>query len=198
MQFDQRLRHILDDFDVSNADTVEDVGVVDDPAIDVGQRKERKRKVRTRLKFEADTSVRDVGAKVRVRQHDPFGFARGAGGVDDRGELAGQHLGGPQAICGNIGVTCGSDEGLVAKAVGGNIRSAFGEDNLFQAWELAANRQELFHLRHTRSENDFGSAVLQDIGHAVGRLVEIDGHGDAARSGNGKIGGVPFRPVGSE
>jgi hypothetical protein len=47
-------------------------------------------------------------------------------------------------------------------------------------------------------ENDLRAAVVQDVGHAVGGFVEVDGDGDAAGAADGKISGVPFGAVGSE
>jgi len=42
------------------------------------------------------------------------------------------------------------------------------------------------------------AAVVEDVGHAVGGFVEVDGNGDAAGAADGEIGGVPFGAVGSE
>src|SRR4029077_2293618 len=47
-------------------------------------------------------------------------------------------------------------------------------------------------------DDDFRARMFQDVSHAVGRLIEIDGNGDATGARNGEVGGVPLRPVGRE
>ena len=46
------------------------------------------------------------------------------------------------------------------------------------------------------TNTNFGAAMLEDVGDAFRRFVEIDRNGDAARTCDGEVGGVPFRPVG--
>src|SRR5580704_4994318 len=40
--------------------------------------------------------------------------------------------------------------------------------------------------------------MIEDVGHAVGRLVEIDRNGDGAGPGYGEIGGVPLGAIGGK
>src|SRR5580704_18172327 len=40
--------------------------------------------------------------------------------------------------------------------------------------------------------------MLEDVGDAFGRFVEIDGDGDAASAGDGEVGGVPLGAIGGE
>ena len=47
-------------------------------------------------------------------------------------------------------------------------------------------------------ENHLRATVIEDVGHAVGGFVEVDGDGDAAGAGDREIGGVPFGAVGGE
>ena len=47
-------------------------------------------------------------------------------------------------------------------------------------------------------EDDLRAAVVEDVGHAVGGFVEVDGDGDAAGAADGEIGSVPFGAVGGE
>src|SRR6202035_5538050 len=64
--------------------------------------------------------------------------------------------------------------------------------------EGVANCEEFLELFVACDEDYLRAAVIEDVGHAVGGFVEVDGNGDAAGTGDGEIGGVPFGAVGSE
>src|SRR5438132_10203478 len=53
-------------------------------------------------------------------------------------------------------------------------------------------------LRRTDYENDLSAAMLEDVGHAVGRFVEVNGNGDGAGAIDGEVRGVPLRAVGGK
>ena len=131
-----------------------------------------------------------------MRQHDALGLARRAGGVDDGGELAGEDLRGAQAVGGDVGAASGGNQCFVAETFAGRSAPPSARTICSQLRELRAKRQKLLHLRSASGEHDLCAAMFQDVGHAVGRFVEVDGNGDAARAGDGKIGGVPFGAVG--
>ena len=76
--------------------------------------------------------------------------------------------------------------------------AAVGNDNLFKVREAGADGEKLMQLRRADNENDLGAAMFEDVGHAVGRFVEINGNGDGAGTVDGEIGGVPLRAIGGE
>jgi len=76
---------------------------------------------------------------------------------------------------------------------------------MFYLWGFACtNRElrscglELLQLRGTGGENEFRATMLQDVGDALGRFVEIDGNGDASHARDCEIGSVPLRAVGGK
>ncbi len=69
---------------------------------------------------------------------------------------------------------------------------------MFKLGKAGAGGEKLLQLVRTDNEDDFGGAMFQDIGHAVGRFVEIDRHGDGAGTVDGEIGGVPLGAVGGK
>ncbi len=48
---------------------------------------------------------------------------------------------------------------------------------------------------HADNKDDLGAAMFQDVGGAVGRLVEVHRNSNGAGAGDGEIGGVPFGAV---
>src|SRR5204863_3674280 len=57
---------------------------------------------------------------------------------------------------------------------------------------------KLMQLRRADNENDLGAAMFEDVGHAVGRFVEVNGNGDGACAVDGEVRGVPFGTVSGE
>src|SRR4029077_15899407 len=127
-----RLRHQVGEFHVGHGDAAEDVDVIQHPAVDVGERKERERDVGGRLEIEGGAGVGHVGGKIVVGEHDALGFARGAGGIDDGAELPGEDLRGAQTIGGDFRRTGGSDQRFVAQEIGGNVVFDAGDDHLLE------------------------------------------------------------------
>src|SRR5208337_3605441 len=132
---DEGLRDVLNYGNVGHRAAAEYEHVVERAAINVGEREKGDPQIRVRLEDEVTARIGDVGAEIRVRQHDALGLAGGAGGVDDGSELAGENL---------------------------------------------------------------GARVIQNIGHAVQGLVEVDGNGNGAGTADGEVGGMPFGTVGGE
>lgn len=62
--------------------------------------------------------------------------------------------------------------------------------------QTVANFQQAARLFRARHEYNFGFGVIQDVGHAIGRFVEINRHVHGAQSENREIGHVPFRAIG--
>src|SRR5712691_7035558 len=72
------------------------------------------------------------------------------------------------------------------------------DDNLIELGEIGADGEKVLQLRHADHEDDLGTAMFQNVGHAVGRFVEVDGNGDSAGAIDGEVGGVPLRTVGGK
>ncbi len=53
-------------------------------------------------------------------------------------------------------------------------------------------------MRRADNEDDLGAAMFEDVGHAVGRFVEVNRHGDGAGAVDGEIGGMPLGAVGGK
>src|SRR6266404_7252030 len=66
---------------------------------------------------------------------------------------------------------------------------------MFQMLERAANFKKSGELRSASDKKNFRFGVIEDIGYPLGRFVEIDGNGDAARAGDGEVRSVPFGTV---
>src|SRR6266850_2398961 len=185
-------------FDVGESGALEDVDVVERSAIDVGEREKGERDVLLGIQAEVVAQIGDVRAKIAVREHHAFGLAGSAGSIDERGELTGKNLRGAQTVGGNVRGTCTGDESFVAQALGGSVRPGIRDDDLFELGKFLANVEEPPQLRRTRDKNHFGAAMLQDVGHPVGGLLEVDGNGDAAGAGDSKVRGVPFGAIRGE
>src|ERR1700681_1743755 len=104
---------MLDGLNVRNSYAVKKMCVVECATVNVGQRQEGDGDVILRLEFHVGAGVRDIRTKVRVRQHDAFGLARRAGGVDDRGELAGQDLRDAHSVGCDVSAASGSNQSLI-------------------------------------------------------------------------------------
>ena len=66
---------------------------------------------------------------------------------------------------------------------------------MFQVPERAANFKKSGELRVAGDKKNFRFGVIEDVGYPLGRFIEIDGNGDAARAGDGEVRGVPFGTV---
>jgi hypothetical protein len=86
-------------------------------------------------------------------------------------------------------------EELVRRA---SVRFDVSNNDLFEFGKLLANVEKLLELRRTGDEDDLGAAMFQDIGHAVGRFVEVDRDGDGAGTVDGEVSGMPFGAVGGK
>ena len=119
MDFEKSLGDVFDDFDVSYRAAVKNINVVEHAAVDMSERQKRDREVFPGAKIEFVAGVGNVGAEIGVGEHDALGLTGGAGGVDKRGELAGKHFGGAEAIGGDFDGPGGGDQCFVAEEVGG-------------------------------------------------------------------------------
>ena len=133
-----------------------------------------------------------------MRMLDALRLPGGAGGVDEGSELAGKNLGSAQTVRGNVCRACCGDERFVAETFGGDVRATVGDDNLFKLREAGADVEKPMQLRRANCETDFRATMLEDVGHAVGRFVEVDGNGDGACTIDGEIGGMPLRAIGGK
>ena len=61
--------------------------------------------------------------------------------------------------------------------------------------KISADGQEFLQLSMTGDKDDSCSAMFEDVGHAVGRFVEVNRDGDAAGAGDGEVRGVPFGTI---
>src|SRR5713226_3922347 len=137
--FEESLGDGVDRLDVGKGGALKEIDVVASAAIDVGERKERKRNVLGGIETEVVADVGDIGAKVGVREHDALGLAGGAGGVDERSELAGKNLGSAQAVRGDIRRARADDESFVAETFAGDALAAVGDDNLLEFGKAGAD-----------------------------------------------------------
>jgi len=196
--FDESLGDGVDGFDVGESGALKDVDVIERAAIDMGEWKKGERDVFGGIEAEIMADVVDVRAEVAMREHNALRLAGGAGGVDEGSELAGKNLGSAQTVRGNVCRACCGDERFVAETFGGDVRATVGDDNLFKLREAGADVEKPMQLRRANCENDFRAAMFEDVGHAVGRFVEVDGNGDGASAVDGEIGGVPLRTIGGK
>ena len=198
MHFQERLCNLLHRLNISDRYPMEKVGVVQHPAIDMRQWQERDGNIIFGIEFHVGAGVRDVRAKVRVRQHHAFRLARGSGSVNDGRELAGQDLRNAHSISRDICAAGSGDQCFIAQTIRWQIGAAIREYNLFQFWKLSANGLKLVHLRRASCKNNLRAAVVEDVRDALRRFVKINWNGDSAGARDGKIGGMPFRTVGSK
>src|SRR5882762_6864955 len=164
----------------------------------MGQRQKGNGDILLRTESKIATNIFHVGTKISMGQHYAFGFAGGAGSVEDRSKLSRQDLRSAQAIGGNFRSTRGGDQRFVAQTIGGNVIAGVGDNNVFQLRKFAANGQQRNQLFVASDENDFGIGMFQDVRGAFRRLLEIDRNSDATIAVDGKIGGVPLRTIGGK
>src|SRR6266404_3306188 len=195
MNFEQSLRHEVDGFDISDTHAIEEVDVVQHAAVHVRERQERQGYVGRGLEIEGGAGVRYVGRHIVVREHHALGLAGGAGGVDDAAQLAGEHLRGTHTVGSDFGAAGGFDQGFVAQAFGWDVGSAVSDDDVIEFRQLRAARQKRLQLLRANHDDYARAGMLEDVSHAIGRLVEIDGNRYAAGAVDGEIGGVPLGAV---
>jgi len=194
--FEESLSDGVNGFDVGKSGALKEVDVVERAAINVGERKKRERDVLRWIEAEVVADVRDVGAKITMRQHDALRLPGGAGSVDERSELAGENLGSAQTVRRDVRCAGAGDQGFVTKTFRGNVRAAVGDDNLFQLRQADADGEKFVQLGRADNENDLGATMFEDVGHAVGRFVEVHGNGDSASAVDGEVSGMPLWTVG--
>ena len=131
-------------------------------------------------------------------KHDAFGLAGGAGSIDDRGELAWEHLCHTDTVGRDFRRSGGSNQGLITQKFRGASIARTGSNYLLHMLQLISDPAQFFELSRSGDENNLGAAVVQDIDHAVRGFVEIDGHGNGAGAADGEVGGMPFRAIGGE
>src|SRR5215472_8220596 len=76
--------------------------------------------------------------------------------------------------------------------------AAIGDDDVFETGQLVANSQKGDELLFARNKNDACLRMVQDVGHAVWRFLEIDRDGDRPVAIDGEVGGMPLRAIGAE
>ena len=133
-----------------------------------------------------------------MREHNAFGFAGGAGSVNDGGKLRRNDSGGAFAVGGDVRGAGGGEKSFVAKEFLRGGVAGTGDNDVPQVGELLADLEKAFELRKASDEDDLRAAMIEDVGHAVRGFVEVDGNGDRAGTVNGEIRGVPFGTIGSE
>jgi len=133
-----------------------------------------------------------------VREHHALGFAGGAGGVDERSELAGKNLRSAHTVRGDVRRARAGDEGFVTETFAGNVGTTIGDNNLFELRKIGTDGEELLQLGRANDEDDLGAAMFHDVGRAVGRFVEINRHGDGTCAVDGEVCGMPLRTVGGK
>jgi hypothetical protein len=97
-----------------------------------------------------------------------------------------------------MSVAGSGDERFVTQTFHRNIGACVGGDDLLKFGKIGANGQKFLQLRMTGDENHPRAAMFEDVGHAIGRFVEVNRDGDAAGAGDGEIRGMPFGTVGGE
>jgi len=112
--------------------------------------------------------------------------------------LAREHLRSAHAIRRDFRTACGGNQRFIAQALGGNGVTTVSDDDVFQFRYLRAPMEQLLQLSGACNHDHLRARMIQDVGHAVRRFIEVDRDGDAAGTGNGEIRGMPFRPIGSE
>jgi len=195
---EERLCDGIDGLNVGQSGTAKDIDVIQGAAIDVGERKERKRDVRGWIEMEVVADVVDVGTKIHVREHDALRLAGGAGRVDERSELAGKNLRSAHAVGGNVRGAGVGNKSFVTETFAGDVDATVSDDNLLEFGKVGANGEKLLQLWRANNENDLGAAMLEDIGHAVRGFVEVHRNGDGAGAVDGEIGGMPFGAIGGK
>ena len=193
----QRLREVVHALDVGHGNPVEQIGVGSDAFIYVRERKKAHGRIRRghSKRFGGCFFVR---TEIVVREHDALGLARGAGRVNNRGELVRGHPRGAKAVFGHGVVTCRGGEVLIAKDIIAKIRRRGGADDVLYRRQPVAAFQQAADLHLSRDKYDLRAGMIQDICDSIGRFVEIDGHIGGAKPQNGEIRDVPFGPVGRE
>src|SRR5260221_7117500 len=198
MDFEESLGDVFDDFHIGYGAAVKNVNVIEHAAVDVGEGEKRDGDIFVGAEIEFVTGIRDVGAEIGVGEHDALGLTGGAGGIDEGGELAGQDFGGAETIGGDFGRAGGGDQCFVAEEIDGEIITRAGDDDLLDFFQRIADGEKFLKLLMAGDEDYLGAAVIQNVGHAVGGFVEVDGNGDATGAADGEVGGVPFGAVGGE
>src|SRR5260370_14382115 len=133
------LGDFVDGVNVGEGGALKNVDVVDGAAVNVGEREERESDVYLRVKMKILAEIGDVGAKVGVREHHALGFARGAGSVDKRGELAGKNLRGAHPVRGNVRATGAGDKGFVTETIAGERGATIDRHNVIEFRAAGAN-----------------------------------------------------------
>src|SRR5579859_747649 len=198
LDFEQSLGNIFDDVDIGDRAAVKNINVIEHPAIHVGEREKRDGEIGAGAEIEFVAGVGDIGAEIGVGEHDALGLTGCTGGIDERGQLAGENLGGAEAVGRDFRGAGGGDQRFVAEEVGGEIVAGACDDHLLNLFQGVADREEFLQLFGASDEEDLGATVVEDVGHAVGGFVEVNGNGDAAGAADGEIGGVPFGAVGGK
>ncbi len=74
--------------------------------------------------------------------------------------------------------------------------TGIGDDNLLELRQFVSNGQQRDQLIFSGNENNSCFRVIQNVGHAFRRFLEINRNRDSAVTVDGEIGGVPFRTIG--
>jgi len=139
MDFKKSLRDVLNDFDVGYGAAVKNVNVVEHAAVDVCEGEKRDGNILSGAEIEFVAGVGDVRAEIRVSEHDALWLTRGAGGVNERSELAGKDFGGAEAVGSDFGGAGGGDQSFVAKEIDREIIAGAGNDDLLDFFEGVAD-----------------------------------------------------------
>ena len=146
--------------------------IVEEPLEGVRQRQEREP-----LVVGADVQDREngqeVGDEVAVGQHHALGFARGAGGVDERGEIVGIDL---------------RRRWRIAAAAEKGFEFVHPDHVGNDALDLGC-------LLTVPDDDHLGPGVLEDVGAVLGKQRRVDRHVDGAEVVACPIGHRPFEAV---
>ncbi|MNX71346.1 hypothetical protein D3C86_1026580 [compost metagenome] len=163
---------------VSGAGALGEEGVVGDALEDVAQGQEAQGAV---LGLEVDQvqHAARVGRVVAVAEHDPLGVARGARGVDDRGDALG--LDGALPV-GDLVVVLGAERLALGDEVGElddletGALAGFRVHDHHQAQRVGflGGFEDLVALLDRRADHDLGAGVVEDVGQLLGREGHVD------------------------
>jgi len=152
VDFEKSLGDGIDRLDVGQRGTLKDVDVIHGAAVYVSEWKERDRDVFGRIELEVLADVGDIGAEIRVREHDALGLASCAGGVDERSKLARKNLRSAHTVRRDVRRACAGDKGFVAETFAGNVGTAVGDNNLFELRKIGTDGEKLLQLGHANDE----------------------------------------------
>ena len=140
-----------------------------------------------------------VGEEVVVGEHDAFGSAGCAGGVDDRGHILA--LDSPDPFVELFGLRVLGPflqrRAQLDHAVNG-LLERIETDDVPQVGKLGFDRDDLVGMRLSRGEAHDGVRIVDDVSGFFRRVRCVDGYVDRADRENRQVGDPPLVAVGGE